>query len=86
MPTDIFECDDSSNDTFAPINLNDKAAQISNGISEDLDITFYASEEDFVAGTNPITEEVYTTVSNPQEIFAIHSKWKYLYFKYIFYC
>lgn len=70
MPTDIFECDDSSNDTFAPINLNDKAAQISNGISEDLDITFYASEEDFLAGTNPITEEVYTTVSNPQEIFA----------------
>ena len=69
-PTDIFECDDSSNDTFAPIDLAEKAAQISDGITESLDITFYPSEEDFIAGTNAITGNTYTTVSNPQEIYV----------------
>ncbi|SHG45007.1 T9SS type B sorting domain-containing protein [Winogradskyella jejuensis] len=68
-PPDIFPCDDASNDTVVTINLDEISADISEGISEDLTISYYPSFEDFQAGTNLITGSTYTTISNPQELF-----------------
>ncbi|MBT8245553.1 MAG: T9SS type B sorting domain-containing protein [Winogradskyella sp.] len=69
-PTDMFVCDDGSNDALVEINLNEKTAEISEGIAEDLTVTYYRSFEDFQNQSNPITENTFTNIANPQEIFV----------------
>lgn len=69
-PIDMFICDDGNNDTFVTINLDDKTAEITEGISEDLTITYYSNPEDFANQTNPITTSTYTNTTNPQEVFV----------------
>ncbi|MEY8849291.1 choice-of-anchor L domain-containing protein [Psychroserpens sp. XS_ASV72] len=68
-PTDITVCDDSSNDGIDTFDLNGKVTEISNGISENLDISFHLSFEDADANTNEIPLE-YTNTVNPQQIYA----------------
>ncbi|TCK66748.1 gliding motility-associated-like protein [Winogradskyella wandonensis] len=69
-PTDIFDCDDGSNDTFTTINLDEKTAQITQTISETLDIIYYPTIEDIQAGTNGITGGTFTNTTNPQEVYV----------------
>lgn len=69
-PMDIFACDDGSNDTFVTIDLNEKINEITQGNTEDLQITFYPTVEDLQAATNPITTNNYTNVTNPQDVFV----------------
>ncbi|MFD1063435.1 choice-of-anchor L domain-containing protein [Winogradskyella litorisediminis] len=69
-PIDMFVCDDGTNDTFAEINLDEKTAEISEGIAENLIVTYYRNFGDFQNQTNPITENTFTNTTNPQEIFV----------------
>lgn len=68
-PSDLFLCDDASNDTVEFFNL---AAQ-SNGIIEGLDgnynVTYHTSQDDANSNTDSVAGN-YENVSNPQEIFV----------------
>ncbi|MDO1499998.1 choice-of-anchor L domain-containing protein [Winogradskyella maritima] len=68
-PTDIFICDDMSNDTFETINLNDKRTEVLQGTTESVTITFYDNEMDAINGTNALADD-YTNSVNPQEVFV----------------
>jgi gliding motility-associated-like protein len=68
-PLDLFICDDMSNDTAETIDLDIIATEITNGINESLDITFYTTIEDAEGSTNPVSSQ-FTNTSNPQEIFV----------------
>ncbi len=72
-PISMFPCDDSSNDTITTINIEEKRAEIVDGITENIDVTFYPTIDDANNGTDPITTEEYTTFTNPQEIYAVIS-------------
>ncbi len=69
-PSDRFVCDDTSNDTFASINLDEIRTEINQGIAENLDINFYLSVNDLNTGSNPITTASFTNTTNPQDIFV----------------
>ncbi|MEZ4856416.1 MAG: choice-of-anchor L domain-containing protein [Gelidibacter sp.] len=69
QPTDWFVCDDIANDGSEQFDLNDKINEISNGINDSLDITFYTSFENAENGTNPLPLQ-YTNTTNPQQIFV----------------
>ncbi len=68
-PTDWFVCDDISNDGAHTFDLNEKIAEISNGISDSLDITFYDSLANAQSGTNTLPL-MHTNAFNPQQIYA----------------
>ena len=68
-PIDLFICDDMSNDTSETIDLDAISAQITNGITETLDVTFYTTLEDAEASMDAISSQ-FTNTSNPQEIFV----------------
>ena len=70
-PVDWFQCDDSdiSNDGVEIFDLSTKVTEIIQGISDDLDVTFYTTLEDAEDGTNPIATEFANTV-NPQQIYV----------------
>ena len=68
-PADWFVCDDISNDGFELFDLNTKIEEISNGISDTLDITFYLSQNEAENGTNALPLN-YTNTVNPQTIYA----------------
>ncbi|RNC84906.1 MAG: gliding motility-associated C-terminal domain-containing protein [Winogradskyella sp.] len=68
-PSDIFACDDGSNDTFATIDLDAKTSQITSGIADNLVVTYYANIEDFQSRSNPIDGGLFTNTSNPQEVY-----------------
>ncbi|TDY11577.1 T9SS type B sorting domain-containing protein [Meridianimaribacter flavus] len=68
-PTDWFVCDDISNDGSEVFDLYEKITEISQGIPESLDITFYTSLVDSENGTNPIALN-YANTSNPQTIYV----------------
>ncbi|WP_411768136.1 choice-of-anchor L domain-containing protein [Winogradskyella sp. A3E31] len=68
-PVDIFRCDDASNDTFETIDLNLVADDITQGITDDLTVTFYTTLENAENGTNPLGSQFTNTV-NPQEIYV----------------
>ncbi|MCC1485262.1 T9SS type B sorting domain-containing protein [Winogradskyella immobilis] len=68
-PTDLFICDDMSNDTFETIDLDTIATQVTDGITESLEVTFYTTLEDAEASTNAVSSE-FTNTSNPQEVFV----------------
>lgn len=68
-PTDITVCDDSSNDGFEALDLNQKIAEISAGISENLDISFHLSFQDADLNLNELPLD-YTNQFNPQQLYA----------------
>ncbi len=68
-PLDWFICDDASNDEIEIFDLNEKIDEISNGISQNLDITFYTSFYDADNSNNPIDTQ-FTNNQNPQQLFA----------------
>lgn len=68
-PTDWFVCDDVSNDAAFVFDLTSKVEEVSAGISDIENITFYISEQDAINSTNPIPLQFANTV-NPQEIYV----------------
>ncbi len=68
-PLDWFVCDDASNDEVETFNLTEKIDEITNGISQSLDITFYTSLNDAENSNNSIGNQ-FTNYQNPQQIFA----------------
>ncbi|MCK8481613.1 T9SS type B sorting domain-containing protein [Psychroserpens algicola] len=70
VPVDWFVCDDISNDGSESFDLNLKVQEISEGINDNLDITFYTSLSDAENLTNALPLQ-YTNTLNPQRIFAV---------------
>ncbi|TJY32851.1 T9SS type B sorting domain-containing protein [Pontimicrobium aquaticum] len=68
-PTNFIVCDDISNDGTETFDLNEKALEISQGIPETLNITFYTSLIDAETMQNEI-DRTYTNITNPQQIYA----------------
>ena len=69
-PTDIFVCDEASNDGILTLDLSDKISEISMGINEVLAIKLFTSLEDVTMG-NPIEDITkYRNTVNPQPIYA----------------
>ncbi len=69
QPTDWFVCDDISNDASELFDLSTKVTEISQGIGEALDVTFYTSQDNAETETNPIPLQFANTV-NPQQLYA----------------
>lgn len=68
-PTDLIVCDDISNDGSEVFDLTTKIAEVSAGIPDIQNISFYTSEANAISGTNPFPLQFSNTV-NPQEIFV----------------
>jgi gliding motility-associated-like protein len=64
-----FVCDDISNDQTEIFDLSEKISEISAGINDTLDITFYTSRANAENGSNKIDTR-YANIKNPQQIFA----------------
>ncbi|WP_299229197.1 T9SS type B sorting domain-containing protein [uncultured Psychroserpens sp.] len=67
-PTDIFVCDDISNDGIETFDLNEKLIEVSLGIPENLTVTFHNSYYDADLDLNELPLN-YTNISNPQQLF-----------------
>ncbi|OIQ29627.1 MAG: hypothetical protein BM564_05300 [Bacteroidetes bacterium MedPE-SWsnd-G2] len=67
--TDWFVCDDISNDGSEVFDLSIKSTEISQGINDNLTITFHTTLASAELGVNPISESFENTV-NPQQIYA----------------
>ncbi len=67
--TDIFVCDDISNDGSVIFDLSIQLAEITNGIPEIDEVTFHTSELDAINKENAISLDFENTV-NPQQIYA----------------
>lgn len=67
--TDIFICDDISNDGLVTIDLNDKIFEIADGSPQTLDITFHTTLSEANAAINAVDLN-YTNSVNPQQLFA----------------
>ncbi|WMI67852.1 T9SS type B sorting domain-containing protein [Mangrovimonas sp. YM274] len=68
-PLDWFLCDDIANDGFEEFDLNVKAQEMTDGINEDIEVTFYLSMTDAENEENPIPAN-FTNTTNPQTIFV----------------
>lgn len=68
-PTDWFVCDDVSNDGVATFDLNEKSQEISEGINQNSEITYYTTIEDAESGENQLSLN-HTNTVNPQQIFV----------------
>ena len=62
-------CDDSSNDGKNVFDLNEKIAEISQGATSPLNITFYKNQQDAENNVNPLPLQ-YTNTTNPQTIYV----------------
>ena len=69
MPTSWSVCDDTTNDGTEIFNLSVKVEEISEGINDNLNVTFYTSLSDAENGTNPLPQN-FTNTSNPQNIYV----------------
>ncbi|MCD2260860.1 T9SS type B sorting domain-containing protein [Psychroserpens luteolus] len=69
-PTDWFVCDDISNDGSETFDLNTKVQEISQGINDTLDITFYTSLSNAENDIDALPLN-YTNTLNPQQIFVV---------------
>jgi gliding motility-associated-like protein len=67
-PANILVCDDGSNDGSEVFNLSTKITEVSAGILDIENVTFYTSQQDARDSTNAIPLQFANTV-NPQEIF-----------------
>lgn len=68
-PTDWFVCDDATNDGSENFDLNLKASEIAEGISDNLSITFHLNQFDALNNLNALNNQFSNTV-NPQQVFA----------------
>ncbi|MCB0398589.1 MAG: T9SS type B sorting domain-containing protein [Winogradskyella sp.] len=68
-PSDWFVCDDISNNGSETFDLSTKIAEISEGISDNLTITFYTSLNNAENSIDPLPLQFTNTV-NPQTIFV----------------
>ncbi|RLD26414.1 MAG: hypothetical protein DRI75_11760 [Bacteroidetes bacterium] len=68
-PTNYLICDDFINDGFEVFDLNDKITEISQGIPENLSLTFHTSFNDAENAQNEISL-IYTNIVNPQQIYV----------------
>ncbi|WP_430412440.1 choice-of-anchor L domain-containing protein [Kordia sp.] len=69
QPTDIFVCDDVTNDGIDTFDLTLTAQEIAQGIPQNLTVVFFLSEDDANMDVNPIAN-TFTNTTNPQAIFA----------------
>ena len=69
-PIDWFVCDDISNDGSELFDLNVKVEEVSEGLSETIDVTFYTTQADAENLTNALPLQYANTV-NPQTIFVV---------------
>lgn len=69
LPTDWFICDDISNDGSVIFDLSTKVDEVSSGITDIQNVSFYISEADAQNNANPLPLQYANTV-NPQEIFV----------------
>ncbi|WP_052184187.1 T9SS type B sorting domain-containing protein [Psychroserpens sp. Hel_I_66] len=69
QPSDIFICDDISNDGIASFDLNDKILEISEDIDQDLNISFHPSQYDADQDLNEFPLD-FDNFANPQEIYV----------------
>jgi len=69
QPSDWFKCDDISNDAMETFDLSSKITEITQGINDNLDVTFYTTPENAQSGTNAIPLE-FTNTFNPQQIYV----------------
>jgi len=69
QPSDWFLCDDISNDGLETFDLSTKISEISEGISDDLTITFYTSMFNAENSIDALPIQ-YTNTVNPQTIFV----------------
>ncbi|SDS59933.1 gliding motility-associated C-terminal domain-containing protein [Formosa sp. Hel1_31_208] len=69
-PTNWFVCDDITNDGSEIFDLNVKISEISAGITDTLDITFYTSLSNAENQVNPVPLQ-YANTANPQQLFAV---------------
>ncbi|WP_052471115.1 T9SS type B sorting domain-containing protein [Winogradskyella sp. PG-2] len=67
-PTDIFECDYNGNQ-LNTVDFNEKIDEITNGVSQDLNVTFHLTPLNADISTNALPLN-YTTTVNPQLIYA----------------
>jgi gliding motility-associated-like protein len=68
QPDNLEECSLEPGGDFAQFDLESQTETIAGG-QTDVVITYYETEEDAIAGSNPITG-LYTNLSNPQTIYA----------------
>jgi len=68
-PLNYLVCDDISNDSFEIFELSNKISEISQGIPDNLIITFYSTLGDAENSNNELPLS-YTNTSNPQQIYA----------------
>ncbi|WP_296312474.1 T9SS type B sorting domain-containing protein [Winogradskyella sp. UBA3174] len=68
-PTNWFVCDDISNDGFENFDLSTKVTEVSQGIPDNLTITFYTSQFNAENSINPLPNDFTNTV-NPQQIYV----------------
>jgi gliding motility-associated-like protein len=70
QPADMFICDDASNDGIGQFNLLSQTPTIlGSQLATDYTVTYYESQADADAGTNPINNPAtYNNTSNPQVI------------------
>ncbi|MEZ4793073.1 MAG: choice-of-anchor L domain-containing protein [Gelidibacter sp.] len=69
QPSDWFKCDDISNDASEVFDLSTKITEITQGISDTLDVTFYTTQANAENATNAIPLQFANTV-NPQQIYV----------------
>ncbi|MEM6515681.1 MAG: choice-of-anchor L domain-containing protein [Bacteroidota bacterium] len=67
--TDIFVCDDISNDGSVTFDLNIQLAEITDGIPDIEEVTFHTSELDALNNENAI-DFIFENTTNPQQIFT----------------
>ncbi|MBC3847260.1 T9SS type B sorting domain-containing protein [Winogradskyella echinorum] len=65
---DVYRCDDSSNDGIVDFDLIDIEEEITEGYS-DINVTFYATEEDRDNEVNPLDENVPFSATHGQSIY-----------------
>ncbi|MEO8774273.1 MAG: T9SS type B sorting domain-containing protein, partial [Gelidibacter sp.] len=68
--TDVFLCDDLSDNGVVTYDLRLKEQEIKKDIAQSIIVTFYTSNADAKDEVNPITDLNFTNTSNPQSIYA----------------
>lgn len=68
-PTPFLTCDDISNDEIEAFDLDSKIAEISEGPTDILNITFHLSQTDAEDSMNALSSP-YTNIANPQTLYA----------------